>query len=413
MISFAQVKTHFQTTTFSALYHPNFRLYFAGQLVSVSGTWMQTVAQGWLVFHLTRSELWLGVVACAAGVPSLLFSPLAGLIVDRMSRRRILFITQTTQMLLALMLSLLTFADAVQVWHVVVLAFGLGLANTFDAPARQTFIIDMVGRDDLRSGITLNSMMVSSARIFGPTAAGLTLASMGPAWCFFINAASFLAVIISLHYIQAVEIIKCVGEFAPLKQLKEGLRFAGGHATIAPLLLLAAICSIFTLNIITLLPAFADRALHSPIEGYAALSTAQGVGAVIAAVLFGPFAARYGRGRLITLMLIFTPLMMLLASRATDVFSATIFMALASFGLIAQFICVNTMIQTEVTNELRGRIVSLYTLTLFGMAPFGALALGLLAGHMGTPDAMALYAVLGGVLSLAIIFRAPQVRHLP
>src|SRR5579859_3682164 len=182
----------------SALRHRNFQLYFGGQLVSTSGTWMQTVAQSFLVFELTQSELWLGVVACAAGLPALVLSPFAGVIVERSARRRLLIFTQSAQMILAFILSVLTFTNTVQVWHVVVLALLLGVVNSIDAPARQSFVIDMVGREDLSSGIALNSLMFNLSRVVGPTAAGLALATVGTAWCFFLNGVSFLAVIISL-----------------------------------------------------------------------------------------------------------------------------------------------------------------------------------------------------------------------
>lgn len=412
MISISQIKTQLHNTPFTALSHPNFRLYFTGQLVSVSGTWMQVVAQGWLVFHLTQSELWLGVVACAAGVPSLLLSPFAGVIVDRLPRRKILIVTQTVQMLLAFILAVLAFTQTVQVWHIVALAFCLGAANMFDAPARQSFIVEMVGREDLPNGIALNSTMVSLARVVGPAAAGLALASWGAGWCFLINGVSFLAVIGSLLAIKVAQPNRAKGQLAPLRQLREGLAFARRHETITPLLLLAAVGSLFVINIMTLLPAFADRALHSPIDGYAALSTAQGGGAVFAGVAFGFLTRRFGRGRVMGTMMLFTCLMMLLVSRVTTTVPAVILMGLAGFGLIFQFVCINTMIQTEVSDELRGRILSLYTLTLFGMAPFGALALGMIAGRIGTPDAMALYAVVSGSLSLVILTRAKKLWRL-
>jgi MFS family permease len=404
------LKTQLRSSNFSAFAHPNFRLYFAGQLVSVSGTWMQTVAQGWLVFNLTQSELLLGIIACASGMPALLLSPFAGVIVDRFPRRSLLFVTQSAQMLLAFILSALAFAHVVQVWHVVILAFCLGISNAVDAPARQAFIVDMVGRDELTSGVSMNSLMVNIARIFGPSVAGITLAQFGAAWCFFINGVSFLAVIASLFYIHVTHPQRNSARIAPLQQLREGLRFARRHSRIAPLLLFAAASCLFTINVITLLPAFADKSLHSPIDGYAALATAQGVGAAIAGILFGLAAHRFGRGRVITVTAIFTPGMFLLMSPTNTVGAAVVFLGAASFGLILQFVAINTAIQTEVDDALRGRVVSLYTLTLFGLSPFGALALGIIADTIGTPSAMALYSLLGAALSLMIIARAPQMR---
>jgi MFS family permease len=367
---------------------------------------MQTVAQGWLVFHLTQSELYLGLVACAAGLPALLISPYAGVIIDRMSRRTILIVTQTIQMLLALILAFLTFAGLVQVWHVISLAFILGVVQAFDAPARQTFVKDMVGPESLVSGISLNSTMFNTARIVGPTAAGIVLAAFGPAWCFLLNSLSFLAVIGSLLLMNVPRTGKGGASASPLAQLIEGLRFTRGHDTIKPVILLSAVTSILCVNIVALLPAFAATVLHSPIQGYATVSTTQGVGAVCAGLL-AVLVSRFGRGRLVAGMNLMLCLSVLLVSRVTDVAPAAALMALVGFSLILMFITMNTMIQTIVPDQYRGRVMSLYTLTFFGLAPFGALALGFIASQIGVPDALALYAILNGVLVVAILARWP------
>ena len=214
--------------TFSAMRHVNFRLYFVGQIISVSGMWMQGVAQGWLVFHLTRSEMWLGIVACAAGLPSLLLSPFAGVIIDRFPRRNILFITQTIQMGLALTLALLAFMETVQVWHVVALAVLGGVTRSLDAPSRQTFIRDLVGHEDLPSGITLNSLMVNGGRVIGPSMAGALLASVGAAWCFLLNGMAFAAPLVTLWMIHLSHPSQTQTRAAPLAQLREGLVFSRG-----------------------------------------------------------------------------------------------------------------------------------------------------------------------------------------
>jgi len=406
LASITHSQSRYYLSAFSALSHSNFRLYFIGQLVSVSGTWMQTVAQGWLVFQLTRSELWLGIVACAAGLPSLLVSPFAGVLVERMPRRSILIVTQTVQMLLAFALAFLTFSHLVQVWHVVLLAFILGITNAFDAPARQTFVKDMVGPEDLASGISLNSLMFNTARVFGPTAAGIALATVGAAWCFFLNGASFLAVIVSLILMTIPSVKRRVVNVSPLQQLLDGLRFARRHDTIKPLLLLSAVISIFAVNVVTLLPAFAATVLNSPVEGYSVLSTAQGIGAVSAGLIVF-FVSRFGRGRVISATFLLLITSVLIVSRMTLILPAAVFMGVYGFSLILTFVTMNTMIQTELPDEYRGRVLSLYTLTFFGLAPFGALVLGELATLMGTPDALALYGILNAVLGLAILARWP------
>ncbi len=374
--------------------------------MSVSGTWMQTVAQGWLVFHLTQSELYLGLVACAAGLPALLLSPYAGVLVDRMSRRTILIVTQTAQMLLALILAFLTFAGLVQVWHVISLAFVLGIVQAFDAPARQTFVKDMVGLESLVSGISLNSTLFNTARIVGPTATGIVLATIGPAWCFLLNSLSFLAVIGSLLMMNVRASDKCESNASPLAQLIEGIRFTRGHDIIKPVILLSAVTSILCVNIVTLLPAFAATVLRSPIQGYATVSTAQGVGAVCAGLL-AVFVSRFGRGRVVAGMNLMLCLSVLAVSRITHVAPAAVLMTVVGFSLILMFITMNTMLQTIVPDQYRGRVMSLYTLTFLGLAPFGALALGFIASQIGVPDALAFYAILNGVLILAILARWP------
>ncbi len=401
-----------QSATLSALRYPNFRLYFLGQMVSLSGTWMQVVAQGWLVFNLTQSELWLGIVACASGLPALVLSPFAGVIVDRFPRRRLLLISQTVQMILALILAALTFTHTVQVWHIMALAFALGIVNAVDAPSRHAIIVDLVGHDDLPSGIVLNSVMFNGSRVVGPVAAGIALTQVGPAWCFLLNGLSFLAVIFMLFIMRFPNNIHSTGDFAPIQRLKQGLRFARQHETIAPMLLLAAVASIFTSNISTLLPAFADTVLHSPKEAYAAMTTSTGAGAVLSAVVMAYLGRRYGRGHVVTAMAALVLIATLLVSQTTSINAAVLLMGVFGFGIILQFVTVNTLIQNEVPDEFRGRVMSLYTLTWFGLSPFGALALGLTAQTIGTPTAIAIYTLIGGAVSLFILWRSPRVRQL-
>jgi MFS family permease len=403
MTSTAQVNAG----TFTALRHANFRLYFAGQLASTSGTWMQNVAQGFLVFSLTQSELWLGVVACAAGLPLVLLSPVAGVILERFPRRQIMLLTQTVQMGLAFILSALTFTATVQVWHIVALAFMLGLTNAIDAPARQMFVLEVVGRDDLQSGIALNSLLNSGSRLLGPAAAGIALVKIGPAWCFLLNGLSFLAVIASLVIMQVPFAIRRISQSAPLRQLKEGLALARRDETITPLLLLTAEVGLFGIPVISILPAFAAVVLHSPKEGYAALTVGQGIGSVLAGGALGVLTQRIGRGRLMALMVILAAATTFLLSQMSAIPAAAIASALSGFCLVLQVVSVNTMIQHVVPDEFRGRVMSLYSLAFLGLAPFGALALGLIAYQIGTPTAVALYGILSGVMGGLILLRWP------
>ena len=399
------------TGTFSALRSSNFRLYFAGQLVSVSGTWMQNLAQGFLVFKITQSEAWLGIVACAAGLPVLLLSPISGVIIERVPRRRLMLVTQTIQMVLAFILFALTLSDQIQVWHLVVLAFMLGTTNALDLPARQTFVVEMVGPNDLRSGIALNSILNSASRVLGPMAAGIALVQIGPAWCFFVNGLSFLAVIASLILMQVPYPIQHQTHLPPLQQLREGLTYARHDATIRPLLLLAVIGGIFVVPVSNLLPAFADVVLHSPKEGYAALSVGQGVGSVIAGVAVGWLAHRFGYRTLIAWSVGIGGAATIWLAMQTTIPLATIAGVFAGGFLILQFVSINIMIQLAVPDAFRGRVLALYTLSFLGVAPFGALALGGIANVIGVTSALEIYGVLGIILSAVVLWQWYRARE--
>ena len=251
--------------TFRSLQHRNFQLYFVGQLISVAGTWMQVVAQAWLVYELSHSELMLGIVGFAAAIPSLLISPWGGVVVDRVNKRNLLVITQASAMVLAFILAALTFAGVVQVWEIVLLAAIMGVVNAFDGPARQAFVVEMVGREDLPNAIAINSMMFNGARVVGPALGGLLLATVGTAWCFFINGVSFLAVIVCLLLMRLTPRTRILEIGSPWTDLKHGLRYVLLHREIFALLMLALIFSVFGISYNTILPAFVDQVHGWPI----------------------------------------------------------------------------------------------------------------------------------------------------
>jgi MFS family permease len=298
------------------------------------------------------------------------------------------------------------------VWHITVLAFLLGCTNAMDAPARQTFISDMVGHDQLTNGIRLNSIMIQTARVIGPTIAGVVLTQVGAAWCFLINGVSFLFVIVALLYINVNGVVREARRGHLLRGLLEGVRFVRGHPTIAPLLVFALVASVTLVNIIPLLPSYADLVLKSPKEGYAALNVAFGAGAVAAGVLSGWLHARIGRGRVAAWGMVLSALAMA-ALAFTDALPVALALA-ATFGflMILAFVTCNTLVQSEVPDAFRGRVMALYTLTFFGIAPLGALPVGMVANALGTPLAVLLCAVVGGVGCAAIMLRAPQARAL-
>lgn len=397
-------------STFDAFRSGNFRIYFVGQLISISGTWMQNLAQGYLVYQLTHSEAWLGVVACAAGLPILLMSPITGVLVERFPRRQLMIFTQICQMLFAFLLAALTLSQTLQVWHIVVLALLLGVTNAIDVPARWVFVSEIVGKDLLRSGIALNSILNSSARVLGPTIAGLVLVRFGAALCFLVNGFSFLAVLFSLWLMSVPYANQPSRSANPIQQLREGFVFVRHHHLIRTLLILSGIGGAFVTPLIQLMPAYADTVLHSPQEGYAALSAAQGLGSVLAAGALGWLAERMGYQRIIPFAIVLAGLGIVALAVQTQVMWACVTGVMVGFFMILQFVAINTTLQLEVPNEFRGRVLALYTLSFTGVSPFGALALGLIANVIGTPLALTLYGILGGALGL-LVWQTSQATH--
>ncbi|HEX2621861.1 MAG TPA: MFS transporter [Phototrophicaceae bacterium] len=397
------------TGTFSAFQNSNFRLYFIGQLISTSGTWMQIIAQGYLVYKLTQSELWLGIVACAAGAPMLFVAPFAGVFVERLPRRAVLVWTQSILMLLAFILAALVVTDTVQIWHIVALALALGTVNAFDAPARQAIISDMIDKELLSAGIAMNSIIVNGSRALGPTAATAVLATLGAGWCFFLNGLSFVAVIVTLLMLHMNPHPRPVKFEPALKQMREGLAYVRHHTTVLPLLLLSAGGAFFCWATLALFPSFADVILHSPTDGYGIISATNGVGAVIAGLLVGTMSNRFGRGRVMIVTGVGTAISIVALALTTTIPAAAVVSLVFGFCVIGFFVNINTAIQLEIPNEFRGRVLSLYTLSIIGLNPFGSLLLGFVAQVAGDPIGLALYGVIVGVIVVTIASRFPQV----
>src|SRR5580693_858909 len=271
-------------TTLRALRHRNFQLFFSGQFISLCGTWMQSIAQDWLVYRLTGSAWLLGVVAFAGQIPVLLLSPVAGIVADRRNRQYTVIATQTASMLIALILAALTLTRVVKVWEIMILATSLGIVNAFDVPARQSFIIEMVGREDLLNAIALNSSMFNGARVAGPAIAGILVALVGEGWCFLLNGISYLAVIAGLFMMRIQKTKPVHDGAAPLEKLREGFRFARHTKPIRALLVLVAVVSFTALPYTVLMPIFADRILHGGASAYGTLMGAVGVGAMVGAL---------------------------------------------------------------------------------------------------------------------------------
>ncbi|MCC7209859.1 MAG: MFS transporter [Anaerolineae bacterium] len=397
---------------FSALSHPNFRLWFVGQLVSVSGTWMQSVAQQIVVYNLTGSEAALGVVSFVQGLAVLSLMPVSGVVVERFPRRRILVATQSTMMVTALIMALLMATGVLQIWHIVALAFVLGLVQAVDAPARLSFVSEMVGKEDLPSGILMNSMMFNMARIFGPALGGLALKTLGAEWCFFLNGLSFLAVIMGLLLMRVEPVKIGSGQRGFWKPLKEGLHFARQHSTIGPILILSVLTCVFSQTFIVLIAPFADKVLHDTEIGTSAIFTAQGIGALLAAGVVAWANVRGLRGRLLTFGALLGPAAVILLALSQTMIVAVAVAALAGFAFVCQMIMMNTLIQVVVPDEFRGRVLSLYTMTFFGLSPLGNLVIGATAEAIGTSPALIVFASIGLIGSAVTLWRAPQVTRM-
>lgn len=390
---------------FRALRHRNFRLFFGGQFISLIGTWMQSVAQGWLVLKLTNSALMLGVVSFAGYLPVLLVALFAGVVVDHADRRRLIVATQVLLMLSALILSALTWAGVVRVEHVVILAAVNGLVTAFDMPARQTFVVEMVGREDLPNAIALNSMVFNGARVVGPAVAGVLISVIGIAGCFFINGLSYIAVIVCLLEMELVaRELPRIGS-AMFLRLREGFDYIWHHRASFYLLLLIALNAGFGMQYSVLIPVFARDVLHGGPRAYGFLLAAQGVGALLGAFVL----ASSGTPRGLRQNLIFG-----LWGSAAGIFvfgfSSWMWLSLLSqmligAGLLNYMAASNTMLQLFVSDELRGRVMSMYTLSFIGLAPIGSLEVGFIGERVSPQAAVAVSAVAALVCGIILVAR--------
>ncbi|HSF80825.1 MAG TPA: MFS transporter, partial [Anaerolineales bacterium] len=371
--------------TFAALSYPNYRLWFFGQMISLFGTWMQSTAQGYLVFELTRSPAYLGYVGFAAGLPSWLFMLYAGVIADRMPRRKLLMITQSAMMGLAFVLAGLTFSGLVQPWHIVGLAFCLGVANAFDAPGRQAFVTEMVERKDLTNAIALNSTMFNSATAVGPAVAGLVYAALGPAWCFTINGATFLAVISALAFMKLKPIQPANQLKSALGDIRRGFSYVAAHKLVRTVILNLLVVSVFGISFVTLIPAWAVDILGGDATTNGYLQSARGVGALIGALMLAATSAFWPRGKLLAVGSFVFPLLLLVFS-TLHLLPVTLLALLGiGWGFMITANASNSLVQAQVPDELRGRVMSIYTLAFFGFIPIGSLLAGAAAAAFGAP----------------------------
>jgi MFS family permease len=398
--------------TFTSLRHRNYRLWFSGQLISLFGTWMQVTAQGFLVYELTHSSAYLGFVGFAAGLPSWFFMPYGGVVADRIHRRTLLLITQTAMMVLAFILAALTFLGIVRPWHIILLAFLLGTANAFDAPARHAFVPDMVGQSDLTNAIALNSTIFNSATAIGPAVAGVTYALAGPAWCFIINALSFGAVISALGLMRLEKLSRTNRLTSSFQDLKEGFRYVLDHKMIRSLIGLVVVTSLFGVSFTVLLPAWAVEILHGGAKTNGWMFSARGAGALVGALLIASLGRFDFRGRLLTLGSFVFPCL-IIAFTLIRWFPLTLVVLVANgAAAIMIFNLANALVQTLVRDELRGRVMGLYSLTFFGFLPIGALWIGTIAHHFGEPAAILFNGGLLLIFCFLIALFVPGLRRL-
>ncbi len=398
--------------TFAALRSPNYRLWFFGQLVSLVGSWMQTTAQGYLVFELTHSTSYLGYVGFAAGLPSWLFMLLGGVVADRLPRRTVLVLTQTAMMGLALVLAFLVATDRVVPWHIVALALALGVATAFDAPARQSFVVELVEREDLTNAIALNSTMFNSAVVLGPAIGAAVYALLGPAWCFALNGLSFLAVIAALARIK-VEVPRSRGDpDSPLRQIRTGLRYTAMDPTIRTLIANLGLMSLLGIGLLALLPAWSVNILHGDVRTNGLLLSARGLGALVGSLMIASLAHRTRRGSIWTLGSLLMPAMLALFGFSRWLPLSLVAMTGVGWSFMTQANTSNALVQSIVPDELRGRVMSVYMLVFFGAMPLGALFAGQMAAQLGETWTVLVNTAVLALAAAYLYVRLPFLRQL-
>ncbi len=383
----------------SSLRHRNFRYFFFGQLISLIGTWMQSLAQQWLVFTLTHSALQLGIVSAFQFLPVMLFSLFAGVVVDRLPKRGLIVATQTLFMLTAVVLGVLVVTGVVQMWQIYVIASIYGTINAFDIPARQAFMVEMVGRDDLLNGIALNSSIFNASRIFGPAIAAALIGAVGTGACFLINSASFIAVIIGLLLMKIERVPRAASAQRPLRQIGDGLRYIASSERVWLVFAVVGVGAIFGVPMYsTLLPIVATSLLHSNVVALGDLSVALGVGALVSALVLAYLPPGPARGRLLLgAALAFGALLVVFGqSRSLPVSMGL--MAAIGFSIVSVNSSGNAIIQEVTPHHLRGRVMSVWGIVLVGTTPIGSLIAGLLGQQFGASAAIAV----GGSICLVM-----------
>lgn len=388
---------------FRAMRSRNFRLFVAGQSVSLVGTWMQQVAMSWLVYRLTGSVMLLGVIGFTSQIPNFFITPLAGVLADRWNRRHLQIVTQALAMIQAAFLAVAVMTGVIQVWHIIIFSLLLGVINAFDIPIRQSFVVEMVSdRADLSNAIALNSSMVNGARLIGPAIAGLLVASLGEGACFILNSLSYLAVILALS---AMRIEPAPHQERPrrriLHELCAGLTYTYGFQPIRSILLLLALVSLMGMPYTVLMPVFAKEILHGGAQTFGFLMTATGCGALVGSLYLASRKSVLGLGRVVVMAAVLFALGIVCFALSSSMLISFISLALAGFGIMTLMASSNTILQTILEEDKRGRVMSLFTMSIIGIAPFGCLGAGAMADIIGTRETLLLgacFCLLGAAL---------------
>ena len=388
--------------TTRALRHRNFQLFLSGQALSMVGTWVQTIAQSWLIYRITGSSVMLGLVGFAGQIPYLVLSPIGGVVADRTNRRWMVTATQILSTIQAVLLGVLTLTHTVKPWHIIALALGLGIVGVFDMTGRQSFLVEMVGKEDLMNAIALNSTVYQSGRVIGPAIAGVMVARIGEGWCFMVNAASFLGVIAGLLMMRLPPAQRRELTTSSLEHFREGWVFVRNHAPSRALLVMLGVTSICNYPFLVLMPIFADQVLHGGPATLGVLMSSMGVGAILGALYMASRTGVQGLSRTIAFSTLLYSAGLLLFSFSRNLHLSNFALTLVGAGLLLSVSATNTSLQTIVPDALRGRIIGFYGMMFMGMAPIGSLLAGWLAGVIGAPYTVAMGAVI--CIAAALIF---------
>lgn len=388
--------------TFASLRHRNFRLFFGGQLISLIGSWVQNTAQGWLVYELTGSKMLLGTVTAVASAPMLFFSTWGGSIADRHSKRRIILCTQSAMMISAFVFAALVWTHRIQSWHILVLAAFGGLAMAFDMPARQAFMVEMTSREDLMNAISLNSSIVNGARVIGPSLAGFLMAGVGIGTCFFLNGLSFIAVIVGLLLMRLPRFVRAGHPESAWAHAAEGFSYVWHRRRMRILLLLFAVVGIFGWSYSVLMPAFATDVLKVGQSHYGVLLSANGLGALAGALTVATVGNHVSRRLLILGGLAVFSVALLLLAFVQNYHLALLFLAIGGWGMLLFFSTLNTMLQLDASDEMRGRVMGIWALVFGGMMPVGGLTAGALSSRWGVSAAVAVGGAVCGLSALVV-----------